>query len=110
MPQLRKFGPALQITTILPNAGDVGGVGFINNAFSYNPQTQGAIGTIDASVDKNVITNIPTDPTKTFNNTFRPLIEQNGVFYLVGILGPTNHGANTGYQTISQTDLLATDF
>jgi hypothetical protein len=61
-------------------------------------------------VDKNVITNIPIDPTKTFNNTFRPLIEQNGVFYLAGILGPTNHGGNTGYQTISQTGLLATDF
>jgi hypothetical protein len=94
-------GQALQIMITLPAAGDLGVVGFINNTFAYNPATQGAIATIAASVDKILILNQPFG-----FNTFRPLIEQDGLFYLAAIPGPPT----TGYHTISQGGLTATSF
>lgn len=103
-------GSALQIQMTLPTALDVGAVGFINNNFAYIPSSQGVISTIDASVDKNIITNIPVDSSTTFTNTFRPLIEQDGVIFLAAIPGPTFNGGTTGYNTISQTGLGASDF
>jgi hypothetical protein len=51
----------------LPKSLDLAAVGFINNTFSYNPQTQGAILNTNASVDKNIITNVP--PTPPGNST-----------------------------------------
>jgi hypothetical protein len=71
---------ALKIQMRLPVTLDFAAVGFVNSTFSYNPQIQGAIGSIDASVDKKIITNIPVNPNTTFTNTFRPLIEQDGMF------------------------------
>jgi hypothetical protein len=103
-------GQALQILMTLPGSGDVAAVGFINNTFAYDPLSQGPIATIDASVDKNIITNIPVDPSNSLGNTFRPLIEQDGLFYLATIAGPAFTGGSTGYNTISQIGLLATDF
>jgi hypothetical protein len=79
-----------------------GAVGFVNNTFQYNPLTQGAVSSIDVSVDKNLTTNPPVGGS----NTFRPLIEQDGVFYLAAITGPST----PGYNTISATGLMATDF
>jgi PEP-CTERM motif-containing protein len=83
----------------------------INNGFSYNPLTQGAIASIDASVSKNIFTTI----TGTgFGNTFRLTIEQSGVFYEDPIPGLPFNGPNNagspGYALISGTDLLATNF
>jgi hypothetical protein len=89
---------------------DLGAVGFINNTFTYNPLAQGPITTIDASVDKNIKTNVPVDPQTIFSNTFRPLIEQDGLFYLAAISGPTFNGGTTGYNTISGSGLVAADF
>jgi hypothetical protein len=103
-------GQALQIDMTLPTGSDTGAIGFADNTFSYNPSTQGAILTIDASVDKNIITNIPIDPSDAFGNTFRPLIEQDGTFYLAAIAGPTFDGGTTGFNTISQSGLQASDF
>jgi VPDSG-CTERM motif len=103
-------GSALQIQSNLASLTDFLASGFINNTFSYNPQTQGAIGSIDASVDKNIITSLPVDPTSTFGNTFRPLIEQNGMSYLAAISGPNFHGGTTGFNTLAQSGLVATDF
>lgn len=100
---------ALQIQITLPAATpDLVAVGFINSTFAYNPLAQGAIATIDASVDKQFISNI--DPSFTLGNTFRPSIEQDGIFYLAAIPGPGIHGSSNGYDTISRTGLLATDF
>jgi hypothetical protein len=83
----------------------------INNLFSYNPQTQGVIASIDASVAKNIFTTI----TGTgFGNTFRLTIEQGGIFYEDLIPGLPFNGPNDathpGYALISATDLLATNF
>lgn len=103
-------GQALQIAITLPTAFDLVAVGFANNAFSYNPSTQGAILTIDASVDKNIISNIPVDTSTSLGNTFRPLIEQDGTFYLAAIAGPTFDGGTTGFNTLSQSGLQASDF
>jgi len=74
---------------------------FINNTFTYNPQTQGAISSIDASGDKFLIL-----PGAT-SNTFRPTIEQDGNFFLAALPVPLNQ---TGYDTASKTGLLASDF
>ncbi len=84
-------------------------VGLANNSFSYNPHTQGAILSIDASVDKNLTDNYPF--TAVAGNTFRPLIEQDGNFYLAAIPGPgvTTPGS-TGYNNISKSGLLASNF
>jgi hypothetical protein len=103
-------GQALQTISTLPNTGDFVAQGFVNNTFSYNPATQGAISTIDASVDKNIITNIPPGGNPGAGNTFRPLIEQDGIFYLAAISGPTFNGGTTGYLTLAQAGLVATDF
>ena len=105
-------GQALHIQMRLPQGSSFAAVGFINKTFSYNPQAQGTIFSIDASVDKNIITNAPpAPPNQSYTNTFRPLIEQDGMFYLAAISGPTfTHGGPTGFNTISQTGLVATDF
>src|SRR5579862_5673442 len=63
--------------------------GLVNNFFAINPLLQGAITSIDASVMKN----LAVDFSGTgFGNTFRPTIEQDGVFYLAAIAGPTLNG------------------
>jgi len=91
--------------------GSTVGETLINNLFSYNPQTQGAIASIDASVAKNIFTTI----TGTgFGNTFRLTIEQGGLFYQAAIPGlpfnGPNDATNPGYALISATSLLAASF
>jgi hypothetical protein len=85
--------------------------GLTNNTFDYDPLTQGAIGSIDASALKNAITTL----TGTgFGNTFRPTILQDGVYYAAAISGAVFNGPNspggTGFNLFSQSDLVASDF
>jgi PEP-CTERM motif len=92
----------------LDSVGDAA-VGLANTTFSYDPLTQGAIASINASVDKDLTDNYPFPAT--FGNTFHPLIEQDGNLYIASIPGPggTTPGS-TGYNTISRSGLIATDF
>lgn len=104
-------GSALQliVTFAVSSGTQTAGVGLANTTFSYDPLTQGAILSINASVDKNLTDNYPFGGT--FGNTFRPLIEQDGNFYLAAIAGPGGTPpSSTGYNTISQSGLVATDF
>jgi hypothetical protein len=101
-------GQALQVIVTLSSFSDLAGVALINNTFSYNPQTQGPIASIDASVDKNEINNL--SPTTTGTTFFIPLIEQNGLFYLDLLSGGTIHGGTNPYKTIAGTGLVASDF
>lgn len=84
--------------------------GLVNTTFSYDPHTQGAIATLGASVDKNIIVNVSGTG---FGNTFHPTIEQDGVFYVASIPGATFSGPNTpngtGYEAF-YGDLTAADF
>jgi hypothetical protein len=106
-------GSGLQ-TVATFNSSPVGttvGETLINNGFSYNPQTQGVIASIDASVAKNIFTTI----TGTgFGNSFRLTIEQGGNFYEDVIPGLSFNGpndpTNPGYALISGTGLVATNF
>jgi len=102
---------ALQINTTAPIGTGSYSQAFINNTFAYNPLTQGAISSISASVDKNINLNYATSG---FGNTFRPTIEQDGLFYAAAIPGPTLNtgagGGSSGYNTLSQAGLLATNF
>jgi PEP-CTERM motif len=85
-------------------------VGLVGKTFIYNPATQGALSTVDASVDKDLTANFVVMGTP-LGNTFRPLIEQDGVFYLAAISGPGISGSNTtGYNLLSQAGLTAADF
>jgi hypothetical protein len=85
---------------------DVLAIGFVNN-LTYDPTTQGAIASIDFSVDKNIVFN----QVVVSSNTFRPLIEQDGIFYMAAIPGPDiNNATTSGYLTFSGTGLAATDF
>lgn len=102
-------GQALQIHETF-NSFSFEAIGFINNTFAYNPLTQGAISTIDVSVDKNIIIDVNPNPTATRGNTFRPLIEQDFIFYLATIPGPNYTGDTTNYITLSQNGLTSSDF
>jgi hypothetical protein len=56
--------------------------------------------------------NFDTTGNTAFGNSFRPLIEQDGKFYLATISGPilTPGSMDTGFNTISRAGLLAADF
>jgi hypothetical protein len=96
--------PANGPTDTLPQAT----FGIVENSFTYNPSTQGAITSINASVDKSFTT---SEPGAGIGNTFRPLIEQDGNFYLAAVPGSTITGpADTGYLNFSAAGLTAADF
>jgi hypothetical protein len=83
--------------------------GAIENAFSYDPTTQGAITSIDASVDKDFI--VTTSSPTTYQSVFRPMILQSGNYYLATIpIGPVAAPGDSGYITASQNGLTADDF
>jgi hypothetical protein len=86
-------------------------LGLANTTFEYDPSTQGAISSIDASVLKNAITGFAGTG---FSNTFHPTILQDGVYYVASIAGATFDGPNTpggtGFNLFSQSDLLASAF
>jgi hypothetical protein len=84
--------------------------GLINNSFVYNPQTEGAIDSISAQADENLIFN--RTPGGSFTPTFEPLIEQGGNYYIALIYGNPflPNEKTSGYQTISESGLMNTDF
>ena len=104
-------GQALTLTINEPDGGAAGPasefIGLINSNFTYDPATQGAIGSISAAVDKDIFDNV----AGTLGNIFRPLIEQGGNFYVAPISGPSLVApGTTGYNTIAATGLTAADF
>jgi hypothetical protein len=87
----------------------------LNNGFTYDPSTQGAIASIAASFEQNLTFSTTIPPGTGFHSGFGPLIEQDGKFYkadIPGIIFPpgTPGGSPTGFQTISQSGLVAADF
>ena len=105
---------ALDITVGLPYTGNgTAAFGFINNGWNYDPGVQGAIASIDALIDKNLLFNADdlNGYPGPFGNTFRPLIRQGGLSYFATIAGPLLPAPGaTGYNAISQAGLVATDF
>jgi hypothetical protein len=94
-------GPALQIlTTSTANFDSY--QGFVNTSFVYDPTTQGAIKTINASMDKYFGSNVAL-----LSNFVRPLILQNGMYYVAPISVPSTLGV---WLTGSQNGLTASDF
>ena len=100
-------GNALTIvgTSIDPVAASAS-LAFINTNFVYNPAA-GAITSISASVDKNLIT---SQSVTRFGDTFHPTIEQGGNFYVASVSGPTLSGKITTFTTLAASGLTATDF
>jgi hypothetical protein len=100
------------VTVSVSPPGGAAYVGFLNNGFAYDPSTQGAITSIAASGDNNVT--FSRTLSGTYTSGIRPLIEQDGKYYMAfipGILFPSGTPAGpTGYQTISQSGLVAADF
>jgi hypothetical protein len=103
------YGPccALQIDAISMNPVSSSALAFINTSFSYDPATSGAIMSLSASADKDLMA---TAPLKGFGNTFHPTIEQGGKFYVASIPGPSLFGMNTGYKELAASGLTAADF
>ena len=97
-------GQALQIIASLFSESLA--IGFVNSTFTYNPAIQKPVVSINVSVDKDLSFN----QTETVNSVFHPLIEQDGIFYLATISGPSLTGTTTGYLTLSQVGLTAADF
>lgn len=104
-------GLVVQGTFSIAAANNLLALGFLNTGFTYDPLTQGPITAISASVLKDLATNFQTTGS---GNTFRPLIQQDGVDYLAAIPGPTltapAGGGSTGFNTLANNDLTATDF
>lgn len=96
-------GDNLQILVGVPSSNAVTSMqGFVNTSFVYDPTTQGALATIDASVDKEF------NYDATLNSSFfRPLILQDGNYYAAGISLPVTLGV---WLTASQSGLVASDF
>jgi len=106
-------GKALQFLSTFGDTTTAEGIvdlGFVNNTFTYDPGTQGALSSVSASVDKDLAINITTAGGNPFGNTFRPLIEQDGFFFLAAIPGPSLTGGSTGFNTLSKSGLVAADF
>src|SRR5262249_4257121 len=83
-------GHGLQIILHGGTAGDFVAFGLVNITFSYNPAPvasggQGPITSIDTSVDKNLTISQSNPFNVSFNNGFRPLIEQDGKFYMASV-------------------------
>jgi hypothetical protein len=90
-------GTALEVTTTVTGSG-TSAIGFLNNSFTYDPSTQGALASIFASEDKN----LTTTSSGTLGSSFRALLYQNGNYYISGIPFPNFTGpGTTGYQTAS---------
>src|SRR5689334_19835230 len=83
--------PALQMIFQGINAGSVTAFGLVNTSFVYNASISGPITTIDASVSKDLTDSQATPFTASIGNGFRPMIEQDGNFYIANpaIAGPT---------------------
>lgn len=103
-------GAALQVTETFGDTGlstGMAALGFVNPAFSYDPSAEGAIASIDASVDKNATINVAA----MFADIFRPMIEQDGFYYLAAINGPDVTGPGpSGFIHFFQSGLAASDF
>jgi hypothetical protein len=105
-------GSALQFSITEPTGGGSPGTievedAVINSTFAYDPATEGDLVSLSASADKDFTVNIALG----FNNTFRPLIEQDGNYYVGAISGsPLIGPGTTGYNTLSATGLTAGNF
>jgi hypothetical protein len=73
----------------------------LNNGWTYNPSTQGAITNLVFSADKDLVS-----PLTISSVTAPAVLEQGGNYYVDFISGLPE----TGYQTISGSGLVAADF
>ncbi|HEY1755565.1 MAG TPA: hypothetical protein VGG72_09235 [Bryobacteraceae bacterium] len=86
-------------------------IGVLNTTLTYNPSTQGAIQSISASVSKNLSINYTAAAGQPpLIDTFYPMIEQDGKYYLAAVSGPSWYGGSTGFLSFSQSGLVASSF
>src|ERR1700736_1604487 len=99
-------GQALQILYTLPGSSGNSVVVLPRPSFTYNPASQGAIQSIDFSVDK-YVTYTGCNSCFIDTNTARMLILQNGAYYMAVVAIPGNGGV---YLKASAPGLHASDF
>jgi PEP-CTERM motif len=88
--------------------------GVLDNIFTYDPDVQGAISSIDTSVEKN----LSIDVAQSLGDSFRLLIKQDGNYYvlnsgqpaLAGGLPGQAGGNTTGFLTLAGTGYTAAAF
>jgi hypothetical protein len=100
----------LSIATSLPNGGGLT-LGFINTGFVYDPTSQGEIDSLFAFVSKDLTSLIAA----TSGNTFRPLIEQGGIYYMAtlngeNVVGPTTTGFRDIFGMLTAASFSRYDF
>jgi PEP-CTERM motif len=100
-------GPALHITALYGSDASYA-TALLNTSFVYTPNVQGTVLSIDAQADKNLFADfIPVQ----LSNSFRPLIQQDGLLFAAVLPGPILAGAlSTGWNTIAANGLLAAGF
>ena len=102
-------GTALQFQITMGDNGGIADVGVISNSLTYSPGASGTIAGLVASVDKN----LTSTAERTFGNFFRPMVEQDGQFFVdqAGVSGPLLIGpGTTGYLLFNTATLTADDF
>ena len=101
---------ALRFVLFYPGAS-AAALGVVLNNTAYDPGVQGAINSLSISLQKNLTSTI----VGPFGNTIRPLIQQNGNYYLASmsladVTGPTTTGYRTGTGTFNASDFTLYDF
>jgi hypothetical protein len=99
---------ALRVAAVYPTDSGSYRVALVNNAWTYDPASQGALATVGARVDKRVLLNFDTG--NGLGNSFRPLIVQGGQLYAALLLGPTIFVQDAGWAAIAGSDLTAAAF
>jgi hypothetical protein len=80
---------------------------FVDHSLSYNPLVQGAISSIDASYDRELVN---TGGSQTSPEIFRLLIAQDGVDYVSAVTICTGCDSGGVWNNLAATDLLASSF
>lgn len=94
--------PGLQILVSGPRGESFESMqGLVNTSFVYNPHVDGPLAAVSASVDKDIQTG-----GNLTSNVFRPMILQDGHYFVAGIPMPTIQGA----WQFSSGKLAASDF
>lgn len=108
-------GGGVQVTVNAHPNGMVGvaqgAVGILNNTFTYNPSSKGAIETVSFSMTASFSDSLQIGPGYLpWSTQCAPLIEQDGKYYTASTSGESYAGGSTGSFTCSIAGMRATDF
>lgn len=93
------------------NSPGSGAVGIINNTFTYDPATQGAIQSLSVTKNVSFSTSVAVGPGQTpWSSGCTAMLEQDGKYYAAFTQGPSFNGGGTETFTCSMSGLTAASF